>query len=222
MARRFHQISATVAAVACSTAFLPLLFAQQPDNSPAVTPAPAPATTSTSTPTPTPTPFPTSPQSAAASPTGEPLDARAEENDPRDRRLRWMQEDREKARRRWERLPPEQRQKLRQNLKRWADLPPDQRAFLRQRAEMRQQRIKREVEEAIKASGLSLDSDQRAVYALRYAQERRKIEAQLRKEMQARRQPMLREMKERLKNEFSTPGPGVPAAASPTPTPATP
>lgn len=122
-------------------------------------------------------------------------------------------DDFEEARRIFEQLTPEQRQRLRDNFERWAKLPPDERDTLRDQEQVRREKIAREMEETIKKTGLNLDPDRRQVFALRYAQERRKIEEQIRKEAEAKRQPMMRDMIERLKNEFKN----NPAASSPTP-----
>ena len=60
--------------------------------------------------------------------------------------------------------------------------------------ETHKQNRRKEIEEAIRSTGLQLDPDRRQVFVLRYAQERRKIEEQLRSEMEQKRQTMLREM----------------------------
>ena len=128
----------------------------------------------------------------------------------------------EEGRRFFEQLSPEQRQRIRDNLERWQNMPPEERNDMREREQFRREKIAQEIEESLRKSGLQLDTDHREVYALRYAQERRKIEDQLRKEVEAKRRPMMRDMLERLKNEFnhfnSTPTPS-PSAASPSPTP---
>lgn len=86
---------------------------------------------------------------------------------------------------------------------------------MRDREHIRREKIAQEIDETLKKSGLQLDADRREVFALRYAQERRKIEEGLRKEMEAKRRPMMQEMMERLKKEFS---PFNNASASPSPT----
>jgi catalase len=133
---------------------------------------------------------------------------------PRLNKLPKRIDDFEEARRIFEQLTPEQKQRLRDNFERWAKLPPDERNSLRDQEQVRREKIAREMEETIKKTGLNLDADRRQVFALRYAQERRKIEEQLRKEAEAKRQIMMRDMIERLKNEFKN----NPAAVSPSPT----
>jgi hypothetical protein len=142
---------------------------------------------------------------------GERFD-RKDENPPR-KRL----DDFEQARRVFDQLPPEQRQRFRENLERWSKLPPEERDVLRKNAEVRGAKIARDIDEAIRKAGLQLDPDRRQVFALRYAQERRKIEEQLRKEMEEKRQPMMRDMIERLKNEFKNASASSPSL-SPSPT----
>ena len=115
-------------------------------------------------------------------------------------------------------LPPEQREKLIENFKRWQNLPPEQRKELMERFDKRRERMKQEIEQAITQSGLQLDEERRAAFVSRYAQERRKIEEALHKEFEAKRKPLLDEMMQRLKAEFSTnasPAPSPPGGAKP-------
>jgi hypothetical protein len=109
-----------------------------------------------------------------------------------------------------ERLSPEEKEQFKQNLQRWREMPQSERQMMLDREKMRHERMQKEVDEAIRSSGLQLDKDQREVYMLRYTQERRKIEEQLRREMEEKRKPLLMEMVGRLKMEFSTPKPPAP------------
>lgn len=117
------------------------------------------------------------------------------------------------ARRVFEKMPPEQREKFRENFRRWEKMPPEDRQELRGEESRRRERIAREIDETIKKSGLQLTPDQREVFALRFAQERRRIEETLRKEMEAKRKPMVDDMIQRLAREFAAPA----ATASPSP-----
>ena len=74
---------------------------------------------------------------------------------------------------------------------------------------MRRKKIAEEIERAIGESGLNLDGDRRALFAKRYGEERRKVEEQLRKELEEKRQPLVKDIVARLKAEFSaeTPAP---------------
>src|SRR5581483_11390989 len=119
----------------------------------------------------------------------------------------------EDARRVFEKLPPEQREHFRENFQRWKEMPSPEKEALRDREQFRRERMAQEIDESIRKSGLQLDPDHREVYALRYAQERRKIEEKLRKEMEEKRKPLLDDMMKRLKAEF-----GAMSSASPSPT----
>lgn len=115
------------------------------------------------------------------------------------------------VRRALEALTPEQRKRFQENLLRWSNLPPDEQKALRERAEFRRKRIKEEIDEGIKAAGLELNDEGRQQFAKRYFEERRKIEEQLRKEMEEKRRPLVKEIVGRLKDEFSK---GTPAPAN--------
>ena len=119
----------------------------------------------------------------------------------------------EEARRRFQQMSPEQRQQLRMNLQRWKNMSKEERQALRVLAEKRRQRLEQNVDEFIKNNGWDLDPETRQKLIERFAQERKIIEDNLRKEMEEKRRPMLREMKEKLKAEFA------PLAASPSPSP---
>lgn len=113
-------------------------------------------------------------------------------------------------------LTPEQRRRFQDNFWRWTNLSPDEKKALRDRDEIRRKLMREEVEAALKEAGLELDGERKAEFFRRYAQERRKIEEQLRQEMAARRKPMVREVIARLKAEFATPvESAAPATAQP-------
>jgi predicted glutamine amidotransferase len=107
------------------------------------------------------------------------------------------------ARRLFEQLSPDQQKKFLENLDQWKSMPPEVQELFRDRELFRREKIAQEIQDAIGKSNLHLDNDQREVYALRYTQERRKIEEALRKEMDQKRQSMLTDMLGRLKVEFS-------------------
>ena len=119
----------------------------------------------------------------------------------------------DQARRLFEQLSPDQKRKFRDNLEQWKNMPLAQQDLFRDREAFMREKVAQEIQDAINKSGLRLDADQREVYALRYTQERRKIEERLRKEMDQKRQGMVAEMLGRLKVEFSptpTPAPAAP------------
>jgi hypothetical protein len=140
---------------------------------------------------------------------------------PKERPGRWRRGGDADDARRLEKLSPEQRERFRENLQRWESMAPEQRKELRNEEQRRRERIDHEIDETLKKAGLELSADQRQVYALRYMQERRKIEETLRREMDAKRRPMLDEMTERLKREMvSTAGAASASpAAPPSPSP---
>jgi len=113
----------------------------------------------------------------------------------------------------FDRMTPEEKERFKENFERWKTLPPEERQALMMHEKMRRERMLQEIDEAIKKTALQLDKDRREMFALRYAQERRKIEEQLRREMEEKRRPLLKEMIERLSREFS-------AQATPSPSPA--
>jgi hypothetical protein len=117
-----------------------------------------------------------------------------------------------------EALTPEQRRRFQENFARWADLPPEEKKALRNREELRKKFMEREIDAALRESGLQLSAEQRELFIKRYAEERRKVEEQLRKEMAEKRKPLVRELLGRLKTEFAS---GA-VAATPAPAPATP
>jgi hypothetical protein len=58
---------------------------------------------------------------------------------------------------------------------------------------------------AILKTGLTLDEEQKKQFSERYLDERRKIEAELRKEMDEKRGPRVDAMIDKLKEEFAAP-----------------
>jgi hypothetical protein len=121
------------------------------------------------------------------------------------------------ARRALEALTPEQRQRFIENFKRWSNLPPEEKKVLADRELIRRKKIAEEVNQALAESGLDLTAERRMFFAKRYGEERRKVEEQLRKELEEKRKPLIKEMIARLKEEFSTATPAAPASATPEP-----
>ena len=120
-------------------------------------------------------------------------------------------------------MSPEARHRFRSNAERWHQMDPEQRRALRYREQMRQMRLKREAEEALRQSGLQLEAERRAIYERRYIEERKRIEEALRKELREKRQRELAPVVERLKSEFgqstrsASPAATTPVPASPAP-----
>lgn len=111
-----------------------------------------------------------------------------------------------------EALTPEQQKRFRQNFERWVNLPPEEKRALRDRDELRRKRMTEEIESAIGQAGLQLEGERRVKFAKRYAEERRRLEEQLRREMDEKRKPLVQEIIGKLKTEFSE---SVPATAAP-------
>lgn len=118
----------------------------------------------------------------------------------------------ENARRALEALTPEQRKRFQENFWRWANLPAEEKKALREREEMRKKFMQQEVEAALRESGLQLEGERREQFLKRYAEERRKIEEQLRKETIEKRKPLIHDLAGRLRQEFSEPAVTPPAA----------
>lgn len=105
-----------------------------------------------------------------------------------------------------ERFSPPEREAFQRNLQLWRDLSPAEREALREHATQRRERRRRQAERALAESGLYLGEDQRENFALRYAQERRKLERELRQQMRAERARRLPAITTQLRSEF---GPGA-------------
>jgi hypothetical protein len=122
----------------------------------------------------------------------------------------------EDLRRSIDQLTPEQQQKVLQNLHRWLALSPDERDVLRQRQRVRQQKEEESVTEAYQKSGLRLNEEGREQFRKLYLQERRKLEEQLAKDTQEKRQKGDSAIVERLKKEFKefTSSPNASATSS--------
>lgn len=110
-------------------------------------------------------------------------------------------------------LTPEQRRRFQDNFARWINLPTEEKRVLRDRDQLRRKRMRQEIDRAIRDTGLQLTPEQRTLFTKRYAEERRKVEEQLRREMQEKRQPRVRGIVEKLKEEFSKPEPATPTAS---------
>jgi hypothetical protein len=115
-----------------------------------------------------------------------------------------------------EQMTPEERERFKENWQRWKEMGDRERAEFKQRAAQEHAWMDKTIDDAVAKLGLTLDHDQKEVFALRYKQERRKIEEALCQEMRAKRDQQLNDMLQRLKTEFSTPKP--PATATPAPT----
>ena len=113
-------------------------------------------------------------------------------------------------------LPPQDRQIFQRNAERWMQMAPEERMIMREREKIYRARLSREVEDALRNSGLRLDADKRAQFEQRYLQERRRIEHSLRQEVESKRQQELPQIQDRLKKEFSGTSPSTGSTSAPT------
>jgi hypothetical protein len=86
---------------------------------------------------------------------------------------------------------------------------PQERNLMRERETVHREQLKREAEKALREAGLRLDQQKRDLFEERYLQERRRIERDLRQEVETKRQQELPVLQERLKKEFQEPAPAV-------------
>jgi hypothetical protein len=117
----------------------------------------------------------------------------------------------ELLRKAFDQLSPEQQEKVLLNLLRWQDLSQDEREVLRQRERVQRQKQEASITEAYQKSGLQLNEEQRTLFRKRYLQERRRLEEQLVREVQEKRQAGIAAIVDLLRKEFS----GAKAAGSP-------
>ena len=149
----------------------------------------------------------------AEKPEGTPAaDAGKPEGGPR-RGGRLMSPEFDNVRRAIEALTPEQQKRFQENFLRWSNLPPEEAKALRERAEVRRKKIQEAINNALAEAGLDLDKEKKQQFYRRYFEERRKVEAQLWKELEEKRKPLMKEIIGKLKDEFSA----QQAAATPTP-----
>lgn len=111
-----------------------------------------------------------------------------------------------------EALTPEQRKRFQENFQRWSKMSPEEKKALSDRDTFRRKKIAEDIDAALKEAGLELDPARRELFAKRYGEERHRIEEQLRKEMDEKRRPLLKEVIAKLKAEFAS---GTESAGSP-------
>ncbi len=111
----------------------------------------------------------------------------------------------EKSRQMFQQMSPEQRERFIAGFKQFAELPPEKKMEIFQRSEYLRKKIAEDIETAVKESGLNLSEEQKKKFTERYMEERKKIEEELRREMEERRKPKVAALIEKLKHEFATP-----------------
>jgi len=113
----------------------------------------------------------------------------------------------------FDQLSTEQQERVLQNLHRWQDLSTDEREVLRQRERVQKLKQEASINEAYIKSGLQLNEEQRSMFRKRYLQERRRLEEQLVREIQEKRQIGNAAIIETLKKEFTVGKASAPTAA---------
>jgi hypothetical protein len=99
-------------------------------------------------------------------------------------------------------MPPQDRQIFQRNAERWMQMGPQERMIMREREKLYRAQVSRDVDAALRASGLHLEGEKRVQFEQRYLQERRRIEHSLRQEVETKRQQQLPALQDRLKKEF--------------------
>lgn len=139
---------------------------------------------------------------------------------PRDEDRRASRDDDEGAmkrfKKRFQEMSPEEREHFKQNWQRWKAMPEEEKKHWKDRAKAERSRVRKTIDEAIAAAGLNLTENQREVFALRYRQERCRVEEALHTELEAKRDEKMKAVIEQLKKEFS---PASAATPTPAPTP---
>lgn len=103
--------------------------------------------------------------------------------------------------RKWLRgLTEEQRSRVFENLQKWSEMSSDQQQALRNREEVFRKKVQEEISQA--CEGLSLSGEDQKMFARRYMDERKVVEAAIRKDMEERRKKDLQELKSKLQEEF--------------------
>lgn len=150
---------------------------------------------------------------AVACAADSPKDESAASADKAGKRREKMSPEFENVRKAIDALTPEQRKRFQENFVRWSNMSPEAKKALRDREEFRRKKMAEDVEAASRELGVDLDKERREQFAKRYVEERRKIEEQIRREMEEKRRPLVKDLVARLKQEFA------PSAAAPAPTP---
>jgi hypothetical protein len=111
--------------------------------------------------------------------------------------------DAEKAREAFRNMSPEERERWTKRIREWTEMPPEKKKALADREEFFRRKINEDIDAAIVKSGLTLSEEQKKQFGERYLDERRKIESELRKEMEEKRGPRVDAMIDKLKQEFA-------------------
>jgi hypothetical protein len=126
-----------------------------------------------------------------------------QEDGDHDKPRRPLSPEAEKAREAFRNLSPEERERWIKHFREWSQMSPERKKALLDRQEAFHRRIHEDIDNAIQQSGLTLNDEQKKQFTQRYMEERRKIEEDLRKQMDEIRRPKVQAMVEKLKEEFA-------------------
>lgn len=132
-------------------------------------------------------------------------DGDGKDDDRRRRHGGFTGPDADKAREAFRNMSPEERERWTKRIREWAEMPPEKKKSLADREEFFRKKIKEDIDAAIQKTGLTLNEEQTKLFAERYLDERRKIESELRKEIDEKRGPRVDAMIGKLKEEFAVP-----------------
>lgn len=111
----------------------------------------------------------------------------------------------EKARAAFQQMSPEEKERWMRSFRQFAELPQERKMEIFQRSEFMRKKMREDVEDALKQTGLNLPEEQKKRFAERYFEERRKMEEDLRRQMDELRKPKVQALIEKLKQEFAKP-----------------
>ena len=122
-----------------------------------------------------------------------------------------------------EKLPPDQRHRAMEKFRDWRDMPSDKQAHFRFMQGEREKRMQAAVDSIISSNSLTLDETQKQRITEIYKRERRKLEEQLRAEMDQKREQRLPELQQSIMKAFQNETRGQPSVivmplATPSPT----
>lgn len=112
-------------------------------------------------------------------------------------------------------MPPDERQAFRKNAERWMQMGPEERRIMRDREQIYRAQVQREVDSALRDTGLRLEGEKRAQFEQRYLQERRRIEHSLQQEIDSKRRQQMPALQEQLKKEFQETSPSAGSSSAP-------
>jgi len=122
-------------------------------------------------------------------------------------------------RERFEKMPEDKRQRAMEKFRKWQEMSGDEQAHFRFMQGEREKRARQAVEDTVRNSGLTLDEGQKQQFTEIYKRERRKLEEELRAEMDRRRQERLPELQKLVIEAYRKEAVPIPSTPLPTPTP---